>query len=68
MANFDIIPESIRCVHLNVNSKLGLFDMLWYPLCILLLAAIAAKLIVPHGDPQVDKQVGKVMGSMDSPL
>ena len=32
------------------------FDRLWYPLSILLLAAIGAKLIGPHGGLQVDKQ------------
>ena len=32
------------------------FDRLWYPLSILLLAAIAAKLIGPHGGLQVDKK------------
>ena len=32
------------------------FDRLWYPLSILLLAVIGAKLIGPHGGLQVDKK------------
>ena len=44
----------------NVNLKNSrneiVFDMLWYPLSILLLAAIGAKLIGPHGGLQVDKK------------
>ena len=45
--------------HRKVNLKssqneIG-FDRLWYPLSILLLAAIGAKLIGPHGGLQVDK-------------
>ena len=42
--------------------------MVAYSLSILLLAAIGAKLIGPHGGLQVDKQkVGKVTGSVDFP-
>ena len=37
------------------RSKWDIFDSLWYPLSILLLAAIGAKLIGPHGGIQVDK-------------
>ena len=33
-----------------------LFDRLWYPLSILLVAAIGAKLIGPHGGLQFGKQ------------
>ena len=59
-------------VHLNVNQKNGqneiVFDRWTCPLSILLLAAIGAKLIGPHGGLQVDKpKVGKVTGSVDSP-
>ena len=47
------------CIHLNVilkNVQYEIsFDRLWYPLSILLLAAIEAKLIGPHGGLQVDK-------------
>ena len=44
------------------------FDRLWCPLSILLLAAIGAKLIGPHGDLQVDKQkVCQVTGSVEAP-
>ena len=46
--------------HGKVNLKNGqneiVFDSLWYPLSILLLAAIGAKLIGPHGGLQVDKE------------
>ena len=46
-------------VHGKVNLKNSrneiVFDRLWYPLSILLLAAIGAKLIGPHGGLQVDK-------------
>ena len=42
------------------------FDRLWYPLSILLLAAIGAKLIGPHGGLQVDKYgVTVVTGSVE---
>ena len=42
--------------------------MLWYPLSILLLAAIGAKLIGPHGGLQVDKEaVTEVTRSVDWP-
>ena len=62
--------STVGCVHLNVNQKNGrneiVFDRLWYPLSILLLAAIGAKLISPHGGIQVDKQkVCEVTGSVD---
>ena len=58
---------------MNVNLKNGqneiVFDRLWHNLSILLLAAIEAKLIGPHGGLQVDKEkVGKVTDSVDSPL
>ena len=44
------------------------FDRLWYPLSILLLAAIGSKLIGPHDGLQVDKQkVCQVTGSVESP-
>ena len=47
-------------VHGKVNPKNGrneiVFDRLWYPLSILLLAAIGAKLIGPCGLLQVDKK------------
>ena len=47
-------------VHRKVNLKNGrneiVFDRVWYPLSILLLAAIGAKLIGPHGGLQVDKK------------
>ena len=64
---------NVGYVHLNVNQKNGqneiVFDRLWYPLSILLLAAIGAKLIGPHGGLQVDKQkVCQVTGSVESPL
>ena len=53
---------------MNVNQKNGQNDRLWYPLSILLLAAIGAKLIGPHGGLQVDEpKVGKVTGSVDTP-
>ena len=57
---------------MNVNQKNGqndiVFDRLWYPVSILLLAAIGAKLIGLHGGFQVDKpKVGKVTGSVDAP-
>ena len=46
--------------HANVNQKIcrleTVFDRLWYPLSILLLAAIGAKLIGPHGGLQVGKK------------
>ena len=59
--------------HENVTLKNGKNEMvsdgLWYPLSILLLAAIGAKLIGPHGGLQVDKQkVCQVTGSMEWPL
>ena len=57
---------------MNVNQKNCpneiVFDRLCYPLSILLLAAIGAKLIGPHGRLQFDKsKVGKVTGSVDAP-
>jgi len=46
--------------HAKVNQKICrleiVFDMLWYPLSILLLAAIGAKLIGPHGGLKVGKK------------
>ena len=54
-----IVIESSGPFHENVNKKNSrneiVFDRLWYPLAILLLAAIGAKLIGPHGGLQVDK-------------
>ena len=45
--------------HENIHQKNSqnemIFDRLWYPLSILLLAAIGAKLIGPHGGIQVNK-------------
>ena len=59
--------------HANVNQKICrleiVFDRLWYPLSILLLAAIGAKLIGPHGGLQVGKNgVTDVTGSMEWPM
>ena len=59
-------------VHRKVNLKNGrngvVFDRLWYPLSILLLVAIGAKLIGPHRGLQVDKQkVCQVTGSVNNP-
>ena len=45
------------------NGQNEVFDRLWYPLSILLLAAIGAKLIGPYGGLQVDKNV--VTGSVE---
>ena len=46
--------------HENFTLRNGqneiVFDRLWYPLSILLLAAIGAKLIGPHGGLQVGKK------------
>jgi len=46
-------------IHANVNQKICrleiVFDRLWYPLSILLLAAIGAKLIGPHGGLRAGK-------------
>ena len=42
-------------VTLNNGQNEIVFDRLWYPLFILLLAAIEAKLIGPLGGLQVDK-------------
>ena len=39
----------------NSQSEI-VFDRLWYPLSILLIAAIEAMLISPHGGLQVDKE------------
>ena len=54
------VTDSIGPFHANVNQKICrleiVFDRLWYPLSILLLAAIGAKLIGPHGGLQVDKK------------
>ena len=65
--------HSIGPFHANVNQKICrleiVFDRLWYPLSILLLAAIGAKLIGPHGGLQVGKKgVTDVTGSMEWPL
>ena len=53
-------------VHRKVNLKNVrieiVFDRLWYPLSILLLAAIGAKPIGPHGGLQVDTKVCDVTG------
>ena len=51
----------------NVNQKnsRNVFDRLWYPLSILLLAAIGAKLIGPHGGLQVDKNDVKLRNWLD---
>ena len=43
-------------VNLKNSRNEIIFDRLWYPLSILLLAAIGAKLIGPHGGLQVDKK------------
>ena len=52
LGRFLFIHSLTGCVHLYVNQKNGqneiVFDRLWYPLSILLLAAIGAKLIGPH--------------------
>ena len=52
--------SAVGAVHRKVNLRNDrneiVFDSLWYPLSILLLAAIGAKLIGPHGGLQVDKQ------------
>ena len=54
------LSSSVGSVHRKVNLKNGrneiVFDRLWYPLSILLLAAIGAKLIGPNGGLHVDKQ------------
>ena len=57
---------------MNVNQENGqneiVFDRCTCPLSILLLAAIGAKLIGPHGGLQVDEpKVGKVTGYVDAP-
>ena len=62
--------NSYGSFHENVTLKNGqneiVFDRLWYPLSILLLAAIGAKLIGPHGGLQVDKNVVMVVtGSVE---
>ena len=53
------VSSSVGSVQGKVNLKNGrneiVFDRLWYSLSILLLAAIEAKLIGPHGGLQVDK-------------
>ena len=58
---FETISLPIGSVHEKVNLKNGrkeiVFDRLCSPaLSILLLADIGAKLIVPHGSLQVDKE------------
>ena len=66
-------PTFVRwSCHENVTLKNGqnqiVFDRLWYPLSILLLAAIGAKLIGPHGGLQVGKKgVTDVTASMEWP-
>ena len=67
-----ISMSTLGSFHEIVTLKNGqneiVFDRLWYPLSILLLAAIGAKLIGPHGGLQVDKQkVCQVTGSVESP-
>ena len=50
----------VGSVHGKVNLKNSrneiVFDRYWYPLSILLFAAIGAKLIGPHAGLQVDKK------------
>ena len=56
-------------VNLKNSRNEIVFDRLWYPLSILLLAAIGAKLIGPHGGLQVDKNVVTVVtGSVECPI
>ena len=43
-------------VNLKNSRNEIVFDRLWYPLSILLLTAIGAKLIGPHGGLQVGKK------------
>ena len=71
----DVKTSTLTCwsFHENVALKNGqneiVFDRLWYPMSILLLAALGAKLIGHHGGLQVDKQkVCQVTVSVDSPL
>ena len=53
-------------VNLKNSQNEIVFDGLWYPLSILLLAAIGAKLIGPHGSLKVDKEaVTEVTRSVD---
>ena len=74
--NYYRVQSNITTVgpfHANVNPKICrleiVFDRLWYPLSILLLAAIGAKLIGPHGGLQVgEKGVTDVTASMEWPL
>ena len=47
-----VIPQKCQP---EKQSKCDSFDWLWYPLSILLLTAIGAKLIGPHGGLQVGK-------------
>ena len=54
--------------HLKNDQIAIVFDRLWYPLSILLLAAIGEKLIGPHGGLQVDKEaITEVTRSVDWP-
>ena len=48
-----VIPR--ECYHEKRTNEI-VFDRLWYPLSILLHAAIGAKLIGPHGGLQVGKK------------
>ena len=52
--------NALGSFHKIVTLKNGqneiVFDRLWYPLSILLLTAIGAKLIGPYGGLQVDKE------------
>ena len=62
---------AIGLFHENVTLKNDQNEIVFdrYHLSILLLVAIRAKLIGPHGGIQVDKQkVCQVTGSVDSPL
>ena len=63
---------NVGSLHGNVNLKNSrneiVFDRSWYPLSILLLAAIGAKLIGPHGGLQVGKKgVTDVTQRFESP-
>ena len=54
--NDPIVGSFHEIVTLKNGRNEIVFDRLWYPLSILLLAAIGAKLIGPHGGLQVDKK------------
>ena len=53
--------NTLGSFHENVTLRNGrneiVYERLWYPLSVLLLAAIGAKLIGPHGGLQVDRAV-----------